>query len=155
LIGPAEYQDIAATSMFHSWNQAFRFTGFLERSPNTNLAWYWEQHEGLLIWPYYIFPIIRCPGFMMISPSFSSCSVVFSNQRFNNCSSTMDIGFVKLLSGCFCGNRISSSAVAFAAVVLICVCHHNLENSALDTLNKVAILVTHAPAKHTPTICPL
>jgi len=30
-----------------------------------------------------------------------------------------------------------------------------LENAGLDTPNKVASLVTDAPAKRTPTICPL
>jgi len=30
-----------------------------------------------------------------------------------------------------------------------------LETAALDTPNKVAVLVTDAPAKRTPTICPL
>jgi len=29
---------------------------------NTNVAWYWEEREGRLIWPYYVFPFIRCPG---------------------------------------------------------------------------------------------
>jgi len=104
--------------MFHSWNQAFRFISFLEHSPNTNLAWCQEQHKGLLIWPYYIFPIIRCPDFMIITPSFSSWSVVFSNQRFNNCSSTTDIGFVKLLSGCFCGNGVFKLNIKFCC----CLC---------------------------------
>jgi len=123
---------------------------------------------------------------MIIIPSFPSHSVVFSNQRFNSCSSTMDIGFVKLLSGCFCGNRVFKLHIEFCCCLccsssdfyrqfssmygdpfhlvlvfshysrlpMICVCHHNPENSALETVNKVAILVTHAPAKHTPTICP-
>jgi len=30
-----------------------------------------------------------------------------------------------------------------------------LETAALDIHNKVAILITVAPAKHAPTICPL
>ena len=53
--------------------------------------------------------------------SFSPFSVVFSNQRFSNCSSTMDGGFVTLLSDCFYGNGLKmklSSAVTFAAVLL-------------------------------------
>ena len=49
-------------SMFHSWNQAFRIIGFLGWCPNINPAWCLEQHEGWLIWPYHVFPIIRWPG---------------------------------------------------------------------------------------------
>ena len=62
-----------------------------------------EQHEGWLIWTYYVFPIIKWPGFVIITPSFSPFGAVFSNQRFSNCSSAMDVGFVKLSSDCFCG----------------------------------------------------
>jgi hypothetical protein len=29
---------------------------------NINLAWCWEQREGRLLWPYYVFPVIRLPG---------------------------------------------------------------------------------------------
>jgi hypothetical protein len=42
---------------------------------------------------------------MIITPPFSSFSVVFSNKSFRNCSSTVDVGFVKLSSDWFCGNR--------------------------------------------------
>jgi len=56
--------------MFHSWNQAFRIIGFPGHSPNINPEWWWEQSEGWLIWPYYIFPINRHPGFIFITPSF-------------------------------------------------------------------------------------
>ena len=107
-----------SSSMFHSWNQALRITGFLGWCPNINPALCWEQREGWLIWPYYVFSIIRWPGFMIITPSFSYFRAVFSNQRF---SSTMDVGFVKLPSD-FLWNQssrwISSSAVTFAAVLL-------------------------------------
>jgi len=46
------------------------------------------------------------PGFMIITPSLLLFSIVFSNQQFSNCSSTTDVGFVQLLSHCFCGNRV-------------------------------------------------
>jgi len=82
-------------SMFHSWNQAFRIIDVLGRS-----AWCGEQHEGRLVWPCYVFPVIRRPGFMIAILSFTLFSFVFSNQRFNNCSSTVDVGFVKLTSDC-------------------------------------------------------
>jgi len=40
---------------------------------------------------------------VIITPSFSPLSAVFSNQRFSNCSCTMDVGFAKVLSDCICG----------------------------------------------------
>jgi len=63
-------------------------------------------------------PIIRCPGFMIITPSFSSCSVVFSNQSLTIAAPpwTLDLWssywalFVETGSSSW-----SSSAVAFAA----------------------------------------
>jgi len=88
-------------SMFHSWNQAFRIIGYLGRFPNTNPAWFWELRDWRLIWPYNVFPVIRRPSFMIITPSFSPFRVVFSSQRFRNCSSTVDIGCVKPSSDCF------------------------------------------------------
>ena len=91
-----------SASMFQSWNQAFRITGFLGWCPNINPAWCWEW----LIWPYYALSIIRQPGFMIITPSFASVSIVFSNQRFSNYSSTIDVGIVNLSSDCFCGNGL-------------------------------------------------
>jgi hypothetical protein len=50
------------------------------------------------------FPVVCYPGFMVVA-SFTHLSITFSNQRFSNCSSTVDIGFVKLTSDSFCGNR--------------------------------------------------
>jgi hypothetical protein len=126
IIGPAEYQDIGclnhhrSASMFHSWNLAFKIMDFLECSPNINPARCSEQREGRLVRPYYIFPV-RHPDFMIITPSFSPFSVAFSNQRFSNCSSTVDVGFMNPLRDCFRGSRvfwwILSSAVTFAAVL--------------------------------------
>ena len=93
-------------SIFHSWNLAFRIIGFIGCSPNINRTWCWEQREGRLIWPYYVFPIISSPGFMIITPSFGPFSVVFSNQMFSNRSCPLDVGFVTLSSDFFCGNRV-------------------------------------------------
>jgi hypothetical protein len=107
---------------------------------------------------------------MIITPRFSHFCVVFSNQKFNNCSSTMDVGFVKILSDCFCGHRLFKMNIEFCCHLwcssyfslscgfrqlfpladghpMICVRRH--------TPNKVAVLVTNAPAKRAPTICPL
>ena len=62
-------------SMFHSWNQACSSIGFLGCSPNINLTWCWEQGEGRLIWSHYVYSVIRCPGFMIITLCFSIFSV--------------------------------------------------------------------------------
>jgi hypothetical protein len=48
----------------------------------------------------------------------SAIAALFSNQRFNICSPTMDVGFVKLTSDSFCGNGDFSSTVTYIAVVL-------------------------------------
>ena len=120
--------------MFNSWNHAFRTIGFLGCFPNRNPAWCWEQH-GWLTWSYHIFPINRCPGFMTITPSLLPFSIVLSTQRFSNCSSTVDVGFVKLSLDCFCVNRVfkmnnefschlcRSSSVTFK--------HHPLQHMAI------------------------
>jgi hypothetical protein len=68
------------TSVFHIWNQAFKTMGFLRCCPNRYPAWCQEQH-GRLIWPYYVSPVIRRPGFMIITPHFSPQSVIFGNQK--------------------------------------------------------------------------
>ena len=67
IIGPAEYQQIAAQIIT---DKPPCFTIGIRHSPNIHLDWCWEQCEGQLIWPYYIFPVIRCPGFTIITPSF-------------------------------------------------------------------------------------
>jgi hypothetical protein len=73
-------QNIKSTFMFHSWKQTFRIIGFPGHSPNINPFWWWEQSEGWLIWPYYIFPVIRRPEFIFIIPS-SCLSALFSVIR--------------------------------------------------------------------------
>jgi hypothetical protein len=55
--------------------------------------------------------------FLVVKTSFMHLSITFSNQRFSNCSPTVDAGFVKLTSDSFCGKRVFSSAVTCAAVV--------------------------------------
>jgi hypothetical protein len=47
------------------------------------------------------FPVVWCPGFVVVTPSFTHLSITFSNQRFINCSRTVDVGFVKLTSDSF------------------------------------------------------
>jgi hypothetical protein len=65
----------------------------------------WEQLEGQFIWSYCKFPVFRHPTFMIITSSFSSLSVIFNNQRFSSCCSTMVVGLVRLSSDRLCGNR--------------------------------------------------
>ena len=124
-----------STSVFHSWKQAFRNIGFLGFSPNINLAWCWEQRKVQLIWPYFVLSIIRRPGFMIITPSFTFSSVVSSNQRFSNYSSTMDVGCVKLLLDCFCGNRVFKMNTEFN-------CHLCCSSSMIFRHNPLQCTVT-------------
>jgi hypothetical protein len=42
----------------------------------------------------------------MVTTSFMHLSITFINQRFSNCSPTVDVGCVKLMSDSFCGNRV-------------------------------------------------
>ena len=109
-----------STSVFQSWKEAFRIIGFLGHSPNINLAWCSEQHEGWLIWPYYTFPIIRRSGFMIITPSFLPFRIVFSNQKFSNYRSTKDLWSSRRTVFVATGSSrwILSSTVTFAAVIL-------------------------------------
>jgi len=135
--------------MFYSENQAFRTIGFLGWCPNINPAWWWEQHEGCLIWPYYVIPIIGWPGFVIITPYFLPYSTVFSNQRFSNCSSSMDVGFVKLLSDFFCRvalfNQCILSCVLMALVYTITWIHMWKQC--------VVFLQQTVTSKHTPSRC--
>jgi hypothetical protein len=52
------------------------------------------------------FTVVWCPGFMVMTPSFTHLSITFNSRRFSNCSRTMDFGFVKLTSDSFCGNWV-------------------------------------------------
>ena len=98
-----------SVSIFHSWNQAFSIIDFFGRSPNINPTWCWEIHEGLHAWLYYVFPCIRCPGFVIVNTIFGGpFSVVFSNQRCSNCSSSMGVGLIM-----FCYHLCCSSSMVF------------------------------------------
>ena len=50
------------------------------------------------LYPTLVLPIIRWPGFVIVTPPFPPFSTVFGNQSFGNCSSTMNVAFVKLSS---------------------------------------------------------
>jgi len=79
------------------------------------LPWAFSKHKpGLMletVWrtpPLTILPISnhQSPGYVIITPSFSSFGVVFSNQRFSNCIRTADVWIVMLSSHCFYGNKV-------------------------------------------------
>jgi hypothetical protein len=108
-------------------------------------------------------------------------NITFSNQRFRNCSPIMEVRFMKLMLDSFCENRVFMMNIQFYShlwffkTILLnvryqCQCwflptvtvfpwfmyiNITLETVALDSPNNVAVFVTHAPAKHTPTMCPL
>jgi len=92
-----------SASMFHIWNKAFRIIGLLGRSPSTNRAWCWEQHEGRSCDHITHLLSSDLPSFVIVTPYFWHFSDVFSNQRFSNRSSAVDVGYVKLSSDCICG----------------------------------------------------
>jgi hypothetical protein len=66
---------------------------------------------------------------MVLTPSFTHLSITFSNQRFSNCSPTVDVGFVKLTSDSFCGNRVFKMNIQF--------CCHQFCSSSVIFLNNV------------------
>jgi hypothetical protein len=63
------------------------------------------------------FPVVCCPDFMVVAPSFTHLSITFSNRRFSNCSRTMDVGFVKLMFDSFCGNRVFKMNIQLSPVL--------------------------------------
>jgi hypothetical protein len=104
--------------MFHCWNQAFRTVGFLGCSPNKNSSGCREQHgDGSSDHIVHTFPVVWCPGFMVVTPSFTHLSITLSNHRFSNCSLTVNVGFVKLMLDSFCGNRLIKMNIQFCCPV--------------------------------------
>ena len=99
--------------MFHSWNQAFRILGFLGCSPNIN-----QPNVGNNV-KYDSFDHITYFQSSDVQVLWSShhlyCLLVWISviKRFSNCSSTKDVGFVKLLSDFFCGNRVFKMNIEF------------------------------------------
>jgi hypothetical protein len=72
----------------------------------------------------HIFPPAWCLGFMVVTPSFMNLSITFSNQRFSSCNPTVDVGFVKLTSDRFCGNRVFKMNIQFC-------CHMRCSSSVI------------------------
>jgi hypothetical protein len=65
------------------------------------------------------FPVVWRPGFMVVEPSFTHLSIIFGNQRFRNCSPTVDAGFLKLRSDSFWGNRVFKMNIQFCCSLLL------------------------------------
>jgi hypothetical protein len=63
------------------------------------------------------FTVVRCPDFMVVTPLFTYLSIAFSNQKFSSCSPTMGVGFVKLRSDSFCGDRVFKMNIQFCCPV--------------------------------------
>jgi hypothetical protein len=81
------------SSVFHCWNQAFRILGVLRCYPNVK--------DGSSDYITRAFPVVWCPGFMVVTPSFTHMSITFSNEKFSNCSPTAGAGLVKFTSDSF------------------------------------------------------
>jgi hypothetical protein len=80
----------------HCWNGAFRIVGHLGCSRNVKSSWYNSVKDDSSDYTTHAFPVVWCPGIMVVTPSFTHLNITCSNQRFNNCSPTVDVGFVKL-----------------------------------------------------------
>jgi hypothetical protein len=123
IIGPTEWSTMMLRSkpsqnqpVFLCWNQAFRIVGFLGCSLNVKSSWCREWSKGRLVWQYHAC-VSSCLMFTFYgrdgTPSFTHLSIAFSNQRLSNCSPTVDVGFVKLTSDSFCGNRCFQMNIQF------------------------------------------
>jgi hypothetical protein len=81
---------------------------------------------------------IWCPGFMVVTPSFTHLCIIISNQRFSNCSPTVDVGFVKLTSDSFCGNRAFKMNIQFCSH-LCCNSSVNFETILLNAQRSLSV----------------
>jgi hypothetical protein len=91
-------------------------------SPNVNSSWCREQREGhssdhIMR----AFPFVWCPGFMVVTPSFTHLSITFSYQRFSSCSPTMDVGLWSWHQTVFVETG-SSGWIFGSAVCHLCCC---------------------------------
>jgi hypothetical protein len=109
-MGPTEHHDIAAQTITEPMpcsnvgtESGILESGFVGCSLEVNPSRCREQCEGRLNRPYHL-RVFSC--LTVVTPSFTHLRITFSNQRFSNCSPTVDAGFVKLTSDSFCGNRV-------------------------------------------------
>jgi hypothetical protein len=110
--------------VYHCWKQAFRIVGFLGCCPNLDSSWCRGQREGRL--SDHIARVSSClmSRLMVVTPSFTHLNITFSNQRFSNCSPTVDVGVCEAHIGrtifveTGSSRWIFSSVVTCAAVVL-------------------------------------
>jgi hypothetical protein len=116
-MGPTEYYDITSQTItepppvFHCWNKEFLIVGFLRCSPNLNSSLTAWRTTHLTTSRAY--PVVWCPGFMVVTPPFTHPSITFRNLRFGNCSPTVGVGFVMFTSGSFCGNWVFKMNIQF------------------------------------------
>jgi hypothetical protein len=103
--------------VFHCWNQAFRSVDFLGWSPNAKSS----RCRGSVKESYdhikHTFPVAWHPGFIVVTPSFTYVSITLNNQRISSCSPTVDVGFLKLTSDSFCGNKVFGMNIQFCCPV--------------------------------------
>jgi hypothetical protein len=112
------YHDIAAQTITEPPRVSLLEPGI----PDCKLHWVFsnnqisgcrEQREGLLMRPHRAFPVVWCPGFMAVTPSFTHLSITFSNRRFSNCGPTGDVGFVRVFMETGSSRWIFNSCVTF------------------------------------------
>jgi hypothetical protein len=129
------------------------------------------------------FPVVWCPGFMVVTPSFTHLSITFSNQRFINSNLNRGCSICELHVGEFLWKRsairlccsrwvsfrnkpspcttIFMSVLIFALSLRWCwpsvirVYRHNLRNCCCQYTNNVAVFVTDSTAKGALAICPI
>jgi hypothetical protein len=104
---------------------AFRIVGSLGCPPNINSSWCKEQREGRLISPSLArFLLSDIHVFLVLTPPFTHLIITLSNHRLSGCSPTVDVGFVKVTSDSFCGNRVFKMNIQFC-------CHVYCSNSVI------------------------
>jgi hypothetical protein len=77
---------------FHFWNQAFRVVGFLSvlqtwTLPDVGSSMKDDSSDHITL----PFPVVWCPGFMVVTPPCMHLGITFSNQRLSNCSPSVDV----------------------------------------------------------------
>jgi hypothetical protein len=131
--------------MFHCLNQAFRIVAYLivfrtQTLPDVGNSVKDDSSHHITR----VFPIVWCPGFMVVTPSFTRLSITFSNQRINNCSPSVDVGFVKLMSGSFYGNRAFKINIQLCCH-LCCIIRWLIETVLLNVLWSLSVNIDFRP----------
>jgi hypothetical protein len=81
---------------------------------------------------------------MLVTPSFMHLRIAFINQRFRNCSPTVDAGFVNLASGSSCGNGLQDEYSVLLSPVLQYLCDFSKQAfSMYDDLFRSVLVFAH------------